>query len=148
MAANTDRDGNDPFLRPAAGRGGVPTFAGHWSDAVFVRLRRLMGLRMELLVLMIAEVVARRYYGALPPEALWRLLLLAVCVVVAADHGAGLRRLGTGCLRFVRDVMASSHGVVSAVLVPGPGPAGDSAAPFDMTALGPERTLGGSRGRS
>ncbi|GED86408.1 ferritin-like domain-containing protein [Streptomyces sp. 6-11-2] len=45
--------------------GGVPTLSGHWSDAVFVRLRRLMGLRMELLVLMIAEVVALRYYRAL-----------------------------------------------------------------------------------
>ncbi|MDO0930976.1 ferritin-like domain-containing protein [Streptomyces sp. DG2A-72] len=45
--------------------GGVPTLTGHWSDTVFVRLRRLMGLRMELLVLMIAEVVALRYYRAL-----------------------------------------------------------------------------------
>lgn len=45
--------------------GGEPTLAGHWSDTVFVRLRRLMGLRMELLVLMIAEVVALRYYRAL-----------------------------------------------------------------------------------
>ncbi|WP_105970340.1 ferritin-like domain-containing protein [Streptomyces geranii] len=47
------------------GAGGVPTLAGHWSDTVFVRLRRLMGLRLELLVLMIAEVVALRYYRAL-----------------------------------------------------------------------------------
>ncbi|MFF4115068.1 ferritin-like domain-containing protein [Streptomyces sp. NPDC001714] len=145
--------------------GGVPTLTGHWSDAVFVRLRRLMGLRTELLVLMIAEVVALRYYRALrdgaddaltaevagrilsdeerhvpfhcerlhasltelsratrrPVMALWRLLLLAVCLVVAADHGPALRRLGTGRARFVRDVMASSHAVVSAVLVPGPG---------------------------
>lgn len=45
--------------------GGVPTLSGHWSDTVFVRLRRLMGLRLELLVLMIAEVVALRYYRAL-----------------------------------------------------------------------------------
>lgn len=45
--------------------GGAPTLPGHWSDTVFVRLRRLMGLRMELLVLMIAEVVALRYYRAL-----------------------------------------------------------------------------------
>ncbi|MFF7470209.1 ferritin-like domain-containing protein [Streptomyces sp. NPDC008092] len=144
--------------------GGMPTLAGHWSDAVFVRLRRLMGLRMELLVLMIAEVVALRYYRALrdgtddaltaevagrilsdeerhvpfhcerlhaslaelpratrrPVLALWRLLLFAVCLVVAADHGPALRRLGVGRLRFVGDVMASSHAVVSAVLVPGP----------------------------
>ncbi|MEU2617521.1 ferritin-like domain-containing protein [Streptomyces sp. NPDC007157] len=144
--------------------GGVGTLTGHWSDTVFVRLRRLMGLRMELLVLMIAEVVALRYYRALrdgtddsltadvagriladeqrhvpfhcerlhdslaelprvvrrPVMAGWRLLLLAASLVVAADHGPALHRLGIGRLRFVADVMASSHAVVSAVLVPRP----------------------------
>ncbi|GLW05208.1 membrane protein [Microtetraspora sp. NBRC 13810] len=44
---------------------GVPTLSGHWSDAVFVRLRRALGLRLELMVLMVAEVVALRYYRAL-----------------------------------------------------------------------------------
>nr|WP_107417055.1 hypothetical protein [Streptomyces sp. CB00455] len=44
---------------------GAPTLDGHWSDAAFVRLRRLLGLRVELLVLMIAEVVALAYYRAL-----------------------------------------------------------------------------------
>src|SRR6478672_7473417 len=34
-------------------------------DAVFVRLRRLMGLRTELMVLTVAEVVALSYYGCL-----------------------------------------------------------------------------------
>ncbi|MGW3917287.1 ferritin-like domain-containing protein [Streptomyces sp. NPDC005070] len=144
--------------------GDMPTLTGHWSDAAFVRLRRLMGLRMELLVLMIAEVVALRYYRALrdgthdaltmdvagriladeqrhipfhcerlhtslaelpravrrPVMTLWRLLLLAVSLVVAVDHGPALRRLDTGRLRFVADVMTSSHAVVSAVLVPRP----------------------------
>ncbi|MFJ4644675.1 ferritin-like domain-containing protein [Streptomyces bobili] len=142
--------------------GGTPTLSGHWSDTVFVRLRRLMGLRLELLVLMIAEVVALRYYRALrdgtddaltsdvagriladeqrhvpfhcerlhaslaelprparrPVMASWRLLLLAVSLVVATDHGPGLRRLGLGRRRFVADVMASSGEVVSAVLAP------------------------------
>lgn len=145
--------------------GGMPALTGHWSDAVFVRLRRLMGLRMELLVLMIAEVVALRYYRALrdgtgdsltadvagrilsdeqrhvpfhcerlhaslaelpravrrPVMALWRLLLLAVSLVVAADHGPALGQLDIGRLRFVVDVMTSSRAVVSAVLVPRPG---------------------------
>ncbi|MEV1083271.1 ferritin-like domain-containing protein [Streptomyces sp. NPDC050211] len=144
--------------------GDVPTLTGHWSDTVFVRLRRLMGLRLELLVLMIAEVVALRYYRALrdgtddpltsevagriladeerhvpfhcerlhtslaelprpirrPVMALWRLLLLAVCLVVAVDHGPALRRLGIGRLRFAADVMASADAVVSAVLAPRP----------------------------
>ncbi len=45
--------------------GGMPTIAGHWSDRVFVWLRRLLNLRMELLTLMVAEVVALRYYRAL-----------------------------------------------------------------------------------
>lgn len=37
----------------------------HWSDTVFVTLRRTMGLRTELMVLLIAEMIARRYYHAL-----------------------------------------------------------------------------------
>ncbi|MGW7277892.1 ferritin-like domain-containing protein [Streptomyces sp. NPDC054844] len=140
--------------------GGVPTLPSHWSDTVFVRSRRLLGLRLELLVLMIAEVVALRYYRALrdgtddtltsdvagrilsderrhvpfhcerlhaslaglprparrPVMTLWRLLLLGAVLVVAADHGRALRRLGTGRRRFVADVMASSAEVVRAVL--------------------------------
>ena len=44
--------------------GGQP-MQTHWSDAVFVRLRRLMGLRTELMVLTVAEVVALSYYGGL-----------------------------------------------------------------------------------
>jgi hypothetical protein len=44
---------------------GAPTIASHWSDAVFVRLRRALGLRLELLVLLVAEVIALTYYRAL-----------------------------------------------------------------------------------
>ncbi|WP_067825536.1 ferritin-like domain-containing protein [Actinomadura kijaniata] len=47
------------------GAAGEPTIGAHWSDALFVRLRRALGLRTELAVLMIAEVVALRYYRAL-----------------------------------------------------------------------------------
>ncbi|GAA1098469.1 hypothetical protein GCM10009663_46600 [Kitasatospora arboriphila] len=45
--------------------GGATTSAGHWSDAVFARMRRSAGLHAELLLLMVAEVVALRYYRAL-----------------------------------------------------------------------------------
>ncbi|MEV4314565.1 ferritin-like domain-containing protein [Actinocrispum sp. NPDC049592] len=44
---------------------GAPTISGHWSDWVFVRLRRALGLRLELLVLLVAEIIALRYYRAL-----------------------------------------------------------------------------------
>ena len=35
------------------------------TDSVFVFLRRMMGLRTELMVLLIAELIARRYYRAI-----------------------------------------------------------------------------------
>ncbi|GAA2826132.1 hypothetical protein GCM10010441_58260 [Kitasatospora paracochleata] len=41
---------------------GRPTLDSHWSDRIFVRVRRLFGLRLELMVLMIAELVAVPYY--------------------------------------------------------------------------------------
>ena len=52
------------LLRLLGYLGGQP-MRTHWSDAVFVRLRRLMGLRTELTVLTVAEVVALSYYGGL-----------------------------------------------------------------------------------
>ncbi|MFF4263596.1 ferritin-like domain-containing protein [Streptomyces virginiae] len=53
------------MLKLLLAAGGAETLDGHWSDAAFVRVRRLLGLRVELLVLMIAEVVALGYYRAL-----------------------------------------------------------------------------------
>jgi hypothetical protein len=53
------------MLRLLLHAAGYPTIAGHWSDTIFVRLRRALGLRVELLVLLIAEVIALRYYRAL-----------------------------------------------------------------------------------
>jgi hypothetical protein len=43
----------------------APLLDRHWSDTVFVALRRVMGLRTELMILLIAEMIARRYYRAL-----------------------------------------------------------------------------------
>lgn len=53
------------MLAELLGAAGVPTIGTHWSDTVFVRLRRALGLRLELMVLLIAEVIALRYYRAL-----------------------------------------------------------------------------------
>lgn len=37
----------------------------HWTDTAFIHLRRALGLRLELMTLMVAEVIALRYYRAL-----------------------------------------------------------------------------------
>ncbi|MGC5246486.1 ferritin-like domain-containing protein [Gordonia sp. DT219] len=44
---------------------GWATVHADWTDVVFVRLRRLLGLRLELMILAVAEVIALRYYRAL-----------------------------------------------------------------------------------
>ncbi|OBH02089.1 hypothetical protein A5698_06865 [Mycobacterium sp. E136] len=69
--------------------GGEP-MQRHWSDAVFVRLRRLMGLRTELMVLTVAEVVALSYYGGLAracPDPVTR----AVAARIVADEHEHVR---------------------------------------------------------
>lgn len=37
----------------------------HWSDSAFMLLRRLSGLHLEIMTLLIAEIIAKRYYRAL-----------------------------------------------------------------------------------
>lgn len=44
---------------------GAQTIQSHWTDLAFVRLRRALGLRLELMTLMVAEVIALGYYRAL-----------------------------------------------------------------------------------
>ena len=53
------------LLRNVLACAGEGTIAGHWTDTVFVGVRRALGLRLELMTLMLAEVVALRYYRAL-----------------------------------------------------------------------------------
>jgi hypothetical protein len=44
---------------------GAPLISFHWSNACFILLRRLFDLRTELLVLLVPEMIARLYFGAL-----------------------------------------------------------------------------------
>jgi hypothetical protein len=44
---------------------GAPLLKRHWSDACFVGLRHLFGLHGTLLVLLMPEMIAKRYFGAL-----------------------------------------------------------------------------------
>ena len=44
---------------------GQATRSRHWSDQLFVFIRRLKSLRTEVLTLLVAELIALRYYSAL-----------------------------------------------------------------------------------
>jgi rubrerythrin len=44
---------------------GAPLLQRHWSDGCFILLRRLFGLNHELLVLLMPEMIAKRYFRAL-----------------------------------------------------------------------------------
>lgn len=46
-------------------RMGAPSLRGHWSDFAFTRLRRMLGLRTEIALFLIAEAVAVEYFEAL-----------------------------------------------------------------------------------
>ena len=46
-------------------RMGATLLDSHWSDRVFIALRRLMGLRTELMALLVPEMIAKRYFRAL-----------------------------------------------------------------------------------
>ena len=43
----------------------APLLSGHWSDRIFILLRRFSGLHREIMVLMVAEIIAQRYYRIL-----------------------------------------------------------------------------------
>jgi hypothetical protein len=43
----------------------APLLKRHWSDSCFILLRRLFGLHHELLVLLMPEIIAKRYFRAL-----------------------------------------------------------------------------------
>src|SRR5690606_38813238 len=47
----------------------APTLDAHWSDAAFTALRRLLGLRTEIALFLVAESVAMGYFTALASAA-------------------------------------------------------------------------------
>jgi hypothetical protein len=73
------------LLRLLGYLGGTPMHK-HWSDAVFVRLRRLLGLRTELMVLTVAEVVALSYYGGLATTAADPVVRAVAARIVDDEH--------------------------------------------------------------
>ena len=65
----------------------APLLHGHWSDAAFIVIRRFSGLHMELMILMVAELIAKRYYRALHDGSLDE-NLRAMCVQILRDENA------------------------------------------------------------
>jgi hypothetical protein len=68
----------------------APLLDSHWSDGIFVALRRLggkglRGLHQELLTLLIAEMIAKRYYRALY-EGSRDAVLRATCAQILSDE--------------------------------------------------------------
>lgn len=63
----------------------APLLQGHWSDACFIVLRRMSALRMELMVLLMAEIIAKRYYRAVY-EASDDPVLRSLCAQILRDE--------------------------------------------------------------
>ena len=68
----------------------APLLKKHWSDICFIALRRCLGLRQELMVLLVAEMIAKRYYRALY-DGTQDPLLRAIFRQILEDEEAHLR---------------------------------------------------------
>ena len=66
---------------------GAPLLRGHWSDAAFIVIRRFSGLEMELMILLVAELIAKRYYRVLR-DASTDANLRAMCLQILRDENA------------------------------------------------------------
>ena len=63
----------------------APLLRGHWSDWCFTTLRRLLGLKQELLVLLVGEMIAKHYFRALH-DGTDDPVLKAVCAQICHDE--------------------------------------------------------------
>ena len=66
---------------------GAPLISSHWSDICFIFLRRLFGLKEELLVLLIPEMIAKRYFQALR-DGVDSAVVHKVCSQICQDEDA------------------------------------------------------------
>src|SRR4051794_27974072 len=65
----------------------APLLTSHWSDICFILLRRLFGLKEELLVLLIPEMIAKRYFKALH-DGIDSPVVRQVCAQICHDEDA------------------------------------------------------------
>ncbi len=81
-----EEQGHSRLLAQALARLGAPLLPHHWSNTCFVLLRRCVGLRLELLVLLTAEIIAQHYYPALRDGVSDDTTLRAVFARIAEDE--------------------------------------------------------------
>jgi hypothetical protein len=63
----------------------APLLRGHWTDSLFRRCRHLLGFYEEISVLLMAEIIALKYYGAIR-EGCRAPVLKIVCEQILADE--------------------------------------------------------------
>ena len=64
---------------------GAPVLSRHWTDACFIFLRHLFRLEHELLVLLVPEIIAKRYFRALH-DGSSEPMLRAICAQILHDE--------------------------------------------------------------
>jgi hypothetical protein len=65
----TEEQKHSALFRRGLEHMGAQPVASHWSDAAFTTLRRMLGLRTELALFLVAETVAMGYFSALASAA-------------------------------------------------------------------------------
>ena len=63
----------------------APLLDHHWSDAAFIFLRHLFGLEQQLMVLLVPEIIAKRYFRALH-DGTRDAVLRAICAQILHDE--------------------------------------------------------------
>lgn len=63
----------------------APLLDHHWSDAAFIFLRHLFGLEQQLMVLLVPEIIAKRYFRALH-DGTRDTILRAICSQILHDE--------------------------------------------------------------
>jgi len=69
---------------------GAPLLTHHWSDACFIFLRHLFSLEHELLVLLVPEIIAKRYFRTLR-DGCSEPMLRAMCAQILHDEEGHVR---------------------------------------------------------
>lgn len=92
----------------------APLIKKHWSQSCFSVLRRLFGLNQELMVLLLPEMIAKRYFRVLH-DGTQNPVLRAVCAQIARDEDGHLA-FHTEYLRQAFEKMSFSRRIVVQVV--------------------------------